>query len=52
MSDNTAKKFKRRLTGVVVSDKNSNTIVVNVTRRFKHQKYSKFIHESKKISCT
>ncbi len=48
MSDNTAKKFKRRLTGVVVSDKNSNTIVVNVTRRFKHQKYSKFIHESKK----
>lgn len=42
------KTFKRKLEGVVVSDTNSKTIVVNVVRRFKDAKYSKFIHESKK----
>lgn len=46
MSEN--KTFKRKLEGVVVSDKNEKTIVVKVLRRFKHQKYSKFVHESKK----
>ena len=45
----TVKKFKRRLEGVVVSSKNSKTIVVNITRRFKHSKYSKFVNESKKF---
>lgn len=40
--------FKRKLEGIVVSSKNDKTIVVNVVRRFKHAKYSKFIHESKK----
>lgn len=44
----TKKTFKRKLEGVVVSDTNSKTIVVNVVRRFKDAKYSKFIHESKK----
>ncbi len=49
MSNNTqTKKFKRRLTGVVVSDKSSKTIVVKVERRFKNPVYGKFIHESKK----
>ena len=42
------KKFKRRLQGLVVSDKNDKTIVVNVMRRFKHPKYHKYVHESKK----
>lgn len=42
------KRFKRRLSGIVVSDKNDKTIVVNVIRRFKHPKYSKFVHRSKK----
>ena len=42
------KKFKRRLDGVVVSSKQDQTIVVNVQRRFKHSKYSKFVNESKK----
>lgn len=40
--------FKRKLTGVVVSDKNEKTITVRVVRRFKHGLYDKFIHESKK----
>ena len=40
--------FKRKLTGVVVSDKNEQTIVVNVQRRYKDKTYSKFITKSKK----
>jgi small subunit ribosomal protein S17 len=42
------KKFKRRLTGVVVSDKSDKTVIVKVERRFKHPKYSKFVTKSKK----
>jgi small subunit ribosomal protein S17 len=41
-------KFKRKLTGVVVSDVNDKTIVVKVTRKIKHAKYSKFVQKSKK----
>ena len=42
------KVFKRKLDGVVVSEKNDKTIVVKVERRFKHRTYSKFVNESKK----
>ena len=42
------KHFKRTLTGVVTSDANNKSIVVKVVRRFKHPKYSKFVHRSKK----
>ena len=42
------KKFKRKLNGVVVSDKNTQTIVVDVVRRYKHPKYQKFVNKSKK----
>lgn len=42
------KKFKRKLSGIVVSNKSEKTIVVNVVRRFKDSKYSKFVHQSKK----
>ena len=42
------KKFKRTMEGTVVSAKNSNTIVVSTTRKFKHSKYSKFVKETKK----
>jgi small subunit ribosomal protein S17 len=42
------KKFKKSLTGTVVSDKNEKTIVVKVTRRFKDPVYSKFVSSSKK----
>lgn len=46
MSEQT--KFKRKLEGVVVSDKNDQTIVVNVQRRFKDQRYNKFVYKNKK----
>lgn len=41
-------KFKRKLKGVVVSDKASKTVVVKVERRYKHPIYSKFVTGSKK----
>lgn len=41
-------KFKRKLEGVVVSDKNDKTITVNVVRRFKHRTYNKFVSSSKR----
>ncbi|WP_127718316.1 30S ribosomal protein S17 [Halobacteriovorax sp. HLS] len=42
------KKFKRKLEGVVISDKNEKTITVNVVRRFKHKTYNKFVSFSKR----
>jgi small subunit ribosomal protein S17 len=45
---NTENKFKRKLTGVVVNSTLNKTVMVEVERRFKHPKYSKFIHRSKK----
>ncbi len=39
---------KRRLNGVVVSDASDKTIVVNVTRRFKHPTYGKYVQRNKK----
>jgi small subunit ribosomal protein S17 len=43
-----SKTNRRTLDGVVVSNKCDKTVVVNVVRRFKHSKYSKFVHESKR----
>lgn len=43
-----ANKTKRELTGVVVSDKATKTLVVKVERRTMHPKYSKFVTTSKK----
>ncbi|WP_408098198.1 30S ribosomal protein S17 [Peredibacter sp. HCB2-198] len=40
--------FKRTLTGEVVSDKTSKTIVVRVERKTMHPKYNKFVTKSKK----
>ena len=40
--------FKRKLEGIVVSDKGDKTVVVKVLRRFKHKKYSKFVNVTKK----
>jgi small subunit ribosomal protein S17 len=48
MTTNTEKSFKRKLDGVVISNSNSQTIVVNVQRRFKDKRYSKFINKTKK----
>jgi small subunit ribosomal protein S17 len=41
--------FKRTLTGEVVSDKTSKTIVVKVERKTMHPKYNKFVTKSKKF---
>ena len=48
MTTETTKTFKRKLEGVVVSDKNEKTIVVNVLRRFKHPMYKKYTFETKR----
>ena len=40
--------FKRTLTGEVVSDKTTKTIVVKVERKTMHPKYNKFVTASKK----
>ena len=44
-----ANKTKRKLTGVVVSDKASKTIVVKVEQKKMHAKYHKFVSNSKKF---
>lgn len=41
-------KLTRTLVGVVVSDKMTKTIVVEVQRRIRHSLYSKFITKTKK----
>lgn len=41
-------KFKRTLTGEVVSDKTAKTVVVKVERKTMHPKYNKFVTKSKK----
>jgi len=40
--------FKRTLSGEVVSDKSSKTVVVKVERKTMHPKYNKFVTKSKK----
>jgi len=41
--------FKRTLTGEVVSDKATKTIVVKVERKTMHPKYNKFVTKTKKF---
>jgi small subunit ribosomal protein S17 len=40
--------FKRKLSGIVVSKSGEQTIVVNVARRLRHGKYSKYVTKTKK----
>lgn len=47
MIENTVKKNKKSLVGVIVSDKMDKTCVVKVTRYVKHPKYGKFFKLSK-----
>lgn len=47
----TAEKTKKTLSGVVVSDKMTDTVVVKVDRFVKHPKYGKFLKKSKKYSA-
>jgi small subunit ribosomal protein S17 len=44
----TKKVYKRKLKGVVISDKADKTVVVKVERRFMHPIYSKFVSKTKK----
>ena len=46
----TTEKTKKVLSGVVVSDKMTDTVVVRVDRYVKHPKYQKFMKKSKKYS--
>ncbi|RME06345.1 MAG: 30S ribosomal protein S17 [Anaerolineae bacterium] len=39
---------RRRLTGVVVSDKMQKTVVVEVTRTYRHRLYGKVVSDSKR----
>jgi len=41
----------KKLNGIVVSDKMTDTIVVSVSKYFKHPKYGKFISEQKKYKA-
>ena len=40
---------RRRLDGVVVSDKMMKTVVVEISRTFRHPLYQKVVHSSKKL---
>lgn len=42
---------KRVLQGVVAGDKMEKTIVVKVTRYFKHPLYKKFVHKSRRYKA-
>ena len=46
-----AKKTTKRLEGVVVSDKMTKTVVVEVKRFIKHPKYGKFLQHSKRFKA-
>ena len=41
----TADRHRRGLVGTVVSDKMDKTVVVQVSRRFKHPRYKKYVNE-------
>jgi small subunit ribosomal protein S17 len=46
----TEEKNKKTLSGVVVSDKMDQTVIVKVDRYVKHPKYQKFIKKSKRYA--
>jgi small subunit ribosomal protein S17 len=43
--------LRKEKTGVVVSNKMEKTIIVQVERRVKHQKYGKFVKKTTKFSA-
>lgn len=45
------KKFKKTLTGVVVSAKNNKTVTVKVERKFNHPLYKKLVIRHKKYAA-
>jgi len=42
---------RRRITGVVTSNKMTRTVVVEITRVFRHPLYRKVVHSSKRVKA-
>lgn len=42
---------RRRMTGIVTSDKMTKTVVVEVTRTYQHPLYKKVVHASKRFKA-
>lgn len=42
---------RRRMTGVVTSNKMTKTVVVEITRVFRHPLYKKVVHSSKRVKA-
>jgi small subunit ribosomal protein S17 len=42
---------RRRLTGVVTSNKMTKTVVVEITRKFRHPLYQKVVYSSKRVKA-
>ena len=42
---------RRRMTGVVTSNKMTKTVVVEISRKFRHPLYRKVIHSSKRVKA-
>jgi len=42
---------RRRMTGVVTSNKMSKTVVVEITRKFRHPLYKKVVYSSKRVKA-
>jgi small subunit ribosomal protein S17 len=42
---------RRRITGVVTSNKMTKTVVVEITRTFRHPLYKKVVHLSKRVKA-
>ena len=42
---------RRRITGVVTSNKMTKTVVVEITRKFRHPLYQKVVHTSKRVKA-
>ncbi len=42
---------RRRITGVVTSDKMMKTVVVEITRTFRHPLYGKVVHSTKRVKA-
>src|SRR5574341_2145490 len=42
---------RRRMTGVVTNNKMTKTVVVEITRKFRHPLYRKVVHSSKRVKA-
>jgi small subunit ribosomal protein S17 len=40
---------RRRMSGVVTSDKMDKTVIVEITRTYRHRLYKKVVHERKRV---